>query len=358
MTLNSGAKKAAAAAALWACFASSFPAHAVPVEDVYASSAPLTGDTDEALRNAFADALRGVLVKATGHLAAGRDSALLARFDDPSRLVQQYRRDPAGRLWAQFDPVAVRRGLEAAGVPVWSDDRPLTVVWLAFDAGGGERDVLGSGGADSPLVTGLRRELAEAADARGVPLVLPLRDSQDLAAVSYADVWGEFTEPVMKASTRYRADAVLIGRARLEPAGMPDVRWTLTVGGERSDWRGNVADGPAGLAEHLAQRLASAPAAAGSAETVVLEVSGLANFDDYGLVLGYLTGLDVIESLEVARLRDDTVAFDLRLRGDSERLARALAVRRIIEPVEASDVAGAGAAAAPSLRYRLGGGAR
>lgn len=355
MTLNFEAKTAAAAVLL-ALLVLSLPARSVPVEGIYASTAPVTGDTDEALRAAFAEALRGVLVKATGRTDAGRDPALLARFGDPSRLVQQYRRDPAGRLWAQFDALAVRRGLEAAGLPVWSEDRPLTIVWLAFDAGGGERDVLGSGGSDSPLVTALRRELTVAAEARGVPLVLPLRDSQDLAAVSYADVWGEFSEPVMKASARYRADAVLIGRARLVPAGMPDVRWTLTAGGERSDWRGNIADGPAGLAEHLAQRLASAPAAAGGTEeVVVLEVRGLASFDDYGLVLGYLTGLDVIESLEVARLRDDAVEFDLRLRGDRERLVRALAVRRIVEPVEGSDASAAGASAASFLRYRLGG---
>jgi hypothetical protein len=173
--------------------------------------------------------------------------------------------------------------------------------------------------------------------------------------VSFADVWGDFVEPVVKGSARYQADAVLIGRARLFPAGMPDVRWTLLAGGERAEWRGGIADGPQGLADRLAQRLASA--ATPEAGTTRLAVSGISTLDEYGLVLGYLKGLDVIESLDVAGIADESIDFDLRLRGDRERLVRALAVRRVVEPVAdpsaGADIPGT-ASGEPVLRYRLG----
>lgn len=324
------------------------PAGAVRVPDLYAESVPVADDSAGARQAAFAEALRRVLVKVSGRSATAGDAALLGRFADPAALVQQFRRDGAGMLWVQFDPVAVRRGLEAAGVPVWGDDRPLTAVWLAYDNGAGERDVLSGAGPDGSAAAALRQDVLRSAQARGAPVVLPLRDSQELAAVAFADVWGDFTAPVSAASARYQADAVLIGRARLFPPGMTDVRWTLLAGGERADWRGSVADGPQGLAERLSQRLA---AGGGNPQLLRLAVSGISTLEQYGAVLAHLQGLDVTQSLAVARVDGDAVTFDLRLRGDREQLGRALAAGRLIEPVGEA----AGEFSGADLRYRLAG---
>lgn len=324
-------------------------AGAVRVDGVYAATVPVAGAGADATTAAFTEALRRVAVKATGRAAAGQDPALLGRFGDVTALVQQYRRDAGGGLWVQFDPVAVRRGLEAAGYPAWGEDRPLSVVWLAYDAGDGERDVLGSSGAETTAAGALRRELLAAAEARAVPVVLPLRDSQDLAAAGFGDVWGDFPETVARASGRYQADAILVGRARLFPPGMTDVRWTLFLGGERAEWRGGVADGPAGLAERLGQRLGAAGDVGG---TVRLAVEGVASFEQYGALLAYLQGLDVVEGVTVAGARGSAVDFDLTLRGDRERLEKALAVRRVVEPVAADP--GVGPSAPGALRYRVG----
>jgi hypothetical protein len=322
-------------------------ARAARVDDVFAQIVPAPNAGPEATRAAFTDALRRVLIKATGLDAAGSD-AVVARFGDPATLVQQYRRDGSGNLWAQFDPAAIRRGLVEAGLPVWGEDRPLTAVWLAYDTGSGERDVVAAAGGDGPTAVGLRAELLAAAAARAVPVVLPLRDSQELGVVSSADVWGEFTDPVVKASARYQADATLIGRARLFPAGSaPDVKWTLLAGGERADWRGGIADGPRGLAERLVQRLGSGAVTTAAAR---LEVTGITSLDGYGEVLSYLQSLDVIESVSVAGLSGATVSFDLALRGERDRLVRALAARRILEPSPPA-VSGSDA-----LRYRLASG--
>ena len=324
------------------------PVGAARVADIYAESVPVADQSPEATRAAFAEALRRVLVKATGKAAAGQDAAVISGLGDPAGLVQQFRRDAPGSLWARFDAAAVRRGLDAAGLPVWGEDRPLTAIWLAYDTGAGVRDVLAAAGADTDAAAALRNELLRAARARGVPVVLPLRDSQELTAVTHADVWGDFTGPVTQASARYQADAVLIGRARLSPPGMTDVRWTLLVGDERVEWRGGIADGAYGLAERLSQRMVPAQVGAGGG-TAHLAVSGITTLDQYGLVLGYLQGLDLVASLSVASIDADTVAFDLRLRGNEAQLSRALAVRRLIEPVAAAGPA----VAAPALNYRL-----
>lgn len=339
---------------LFACGLFAASARAVRVDDLYSASVPLADGSAEATRAAFGEALRKVLVKVTGQAGAGEDPGVMNQFGDPEAMVQQFRRNGAGSLWAQFDSVALRRRLEGAGLPVWGQDRPATMVWLAYDTGGGERDVLASGGTDTPVAADLRRGLLGAAEARGVPIVLPLRDSEDLAAVTYADLWGEFTAPVVKASARYQADAILIGRARLFPAGMTDVRWTLLLRDERLEWRGDIAAGPGGLADRLAQRLAWH--GSGDAKVVRFEVTGVRTLDDYGLLLAYLRNLGVIESLQVGYVAADTMIFDLKLRGDRALLVRSLAIGRVVVPTSGSPsgqtVTLAGGPP-PDLTYRL-----
>lgn len=319
-------------------------AMAARVADLYAAAVPAGEGSTAGNAAAFAVALRQVLVKASGRQAAA-ESAVIATFGDPGTLVQQYRRDPAGNLWVQFDPAAVRRGLAAANLPAWSEDRPNTLVWLAYDNGAGDRDIVPGSGGTGPAGA-LREQLLEAAASRGVPLLLPLRDSQELEAPGAADVWGEFTDVIRRASVRYQADVILVGRARLFPTGPADVRWTLLEGTERSDWRGAVADGPGGLAERLAAGVAVAPAGQG---TVALLVSGVQTFDQYGGLLAYLAGLDAVQSVGVADIRGDSLRLDLRLRSDPGQLARLLALRRILEPEAA------GSAADGVLHYRLAG---
>jgi hypothetical protein len=357
MILISGARASAVAAAfiLHGLALLFQTATAARVDDVYSATVPVAGASPGATAAAFAEALRRVLVKVTGRASAGADAVLLERFGDPAALVQQFRRDGAGQLWARFDPGALRRVLQAAGVPAWGEDRPMTIVWLAYDTGTGERDVLSSGGPDTLAASSLRRGLLEAASASAVPVVLPLRDSQELASVTYADVWGEFSEQVVRASERYRADALLLGRARLFPAGMQDVRWTLLAGDERLEWRGGVADGPRGLAERLALRLAVAPGA--DAGTVRLAVSGITSMDQYGSVSGYLRGIEVIESLAVTAVATDTMVFEIALRGSRDQLARSLALRSLLEPAAPDSVGIAPLPGpAPDLRYRLASG--
>jgi hypothetical protein len=329
------------------------------VQGLYAATVPLADGSTESLKAAYAEALRRVLVKVTGRRDSG--ARLAGQFTDPQRIVQQYRRDAAGTLWVQFDPAAIRRGLDSAGEPVWADERPTTLVWLAFDAGAGDRDILGSEAAARPdkparsdVATELRQELVRVATDRGVPLVLPLRDSQDLAAVEFADVWGDFSDRVLQASRRYQPDAVLVGRARLFPAGMPDVRWTLHQGSERLEWRGTVADGPAGLAERFAERLAIAGTAD---QDVLLAVTGISSFDGYGQVIEYLRAIDLVESLDVPYVTDDALICRLRVRGGPVQLTQALALGRLLQPEDAVPAIDIPVAAQmPDLAYRFAGG--
>jgi len=311
-------------------------ARATSVSGLYGAVVNLDNGASAPSRDNFDEALSWVLVKVTGFSEAESAAARARLFPNSSSLVQRYSLLPDEQVQIDFDPVAVRKVLDGAGMPVWGSDRPLVAVWLAVDSGGGQRYILsgGSGGGSSSqddAEDDLRVAVEDIADSRGLPIVLPLVDAQDLSRVSFSDLWGDFRDPVVQASQRYGAEAVLIGRARSMSLDAQGVRWTLVAGGEQAAWQGNVLSGPAEAAAFLARRLATYADSAGS---LLLRVTGVDDMDKYGQLVSYFRSLNIVESTGVSRVDGDSVEFELVVRGDAKRLATALNGSRLIVPVK------------------------
>ena len=293
------------------------------------------------LEQAFAAALAQVVVKVTGQRLVAIE-ARLPLLGDPAAMVEQYRSVAPGRLSVGFDAVALRKALDAAELPVWSEERPATLIWLAVDAGRGQRTIVSAAEEEDQPAAGsgvLQQEqaaartlLLDAASARGLPVVLPLVDGEDLSRVNFADLWGDFTDPVLEASRRYRADAVLIGRARGADPTSSSVRWSLLLGDQRLDWNGTVASGPEEAADRLAAQLAAGP---GAARALLVAVDGVADLATYGKVTRYLSGLSNVELCEVLEVDGQRVVYSLTVRGDANQLMRVIALQRLLQPVDA-----------------------
>lgn len=308
------------------------PAQAARVDNLYGATVEMPAGARNSMNAAFDLALAEVLVKVTGQPGAG-DAAVRKALPSGASLVQQYSRLPENRIRAQFDPRAIRKALDSAGLPVWGEDRPLVAVWLAADAGGGRRVLLSSESssefdAADPLQP-VREAVTDTAERRGLPVVIPLMDAQDLSLVSFTDVWGDFRTPVMQASERYRAEAVLIGRTRnLDP--LEDrVRWSLTMGADQVSWEGDAASGPARAAEYLAQRFATTASSADSLRVLIKNVDSL---EKYGQLKRYFASLNIVEEATLARVNGTELEFDLVVRGDQQRLERSLERNASLQP--------------------------
>ncbi len=330
---------------LLAVAAAGAPAHAARVDNLYAAQVPMPSGSG-GLQKAFDAALSQVLVKVTGRRAAGANPELVAATSDASRYVQQYQIDANNEVWVRFDEVALRRALDGVGASLWGTERPATLVWLVIDDGSGRRRLLGAERGADPAINDpfqasaedeqlvlVREQLLAAADQRGVPLLLPLADSEELASIPLRDIWGGFTESLVEASTRYSPDAVLVGRARAAMSGELEVRWTLLLADERFNWDGDLASGPDDVADFFAGRLATS---AGSPSEILLSVDDVTSLDGYGRLSAYLENLDLVDELAVDRVREDRVVFRLKIRGDTDRLMRSIALQRILQPIDSS----------------------
>ena len=311
------------------------PANAIEMTSLYTARVPLDPEENDPRAAAYRTALQDVLLRVSGS-ATGSDPELFDQlFPNPTSYVVQYRPGPDDTLFVSFDGEAVEDVLRRNGQPVWGSDRPLTLIWLAVDWGQGEREILG---ADDPERTDdeartidrnrlLRQRVLDIAERRGLPVAFPLLDTEDLARVTFPDIWGGFDELVLDASQRYEADSVLIGRVRAESSQRN--RWVWHFGSDVQSWNGE----PELVMSLIADQLAAEFAIGGDSvlESVALTVSGINSVDAYGSVQRLLANINVIETFTVTEVDGDRIEYRVSAHGGAERLARALQLAGLVE---------------------------
>jgi hypothetical protein len=299
------------------------PAWSARPEGLYAAEVAYQGKQE----SAFRDALAQVLVKLTGRRDLGSYAELGPLLDSAASYVQQYRSPAPDRLWVSFDGGSLSNRLAELGLPVWGDERPTTLLWLAVDAGGGRRFVVPAEPENADEAR-LAREAKEAAEARGLPLVMPIMDAEDRGKASFAEVWGGFDDAILAASERYGVDNVLVGR--LSAGDFDRGRWTLLSADAGERWTGGVGEAVNRAADQNAQRYAVV--ASGTRGTVQLTVGGLDSVEDYGRVSRFLGNLTAVGSLAVERVEGEQIVYRVGLRGDVATLDQAIRLGGLLAP--------------------------
>ena len=321
---------AVSAACLIAIGGTPLEANAVEVENLYTVTVPYDRRANDAERQSNELALAQVLLRITGSDTEARAADIRDLFPDPRRYVLRWRPGSDGTRVVSLDGPAIEAVLRQAGLPVWGSDRPLTLVWLAVDWGQGNRtivasdeaivssDVLGAG--DQTESEPLRERVLAAAERRGLPMLFPLLDSEDLAQVSFSDIWGGFDETLLTASRRYGAQAVLVGRVRA--GSIASTRWSYYSAAQRLEWSGPPEDVLGELADVFAQQFAYSGSA--RVESVRLTVSGVDTVTGYGRVQQLLDSLNVIDGYRLDTVNGADLRYVVDVQGGSERLATAL----------------------------------
>jgi hypothetical protein len=300
--------------------------------------------------------LAEVLVKVSGRRDAAQVKGVAQAISHPAKFLQQYRyralsdeqREQAlqeaaldGVVGAEpqivlfrFDHAAVDKLLRDNGLPVWGATRPSTLAWLAVQDEG-QRYLLGSDSSEPA-----RELLTREARRRGLALLLPLMDLQDQQALPFADVWGGFRDPILRASARYRTESILIGRMYRTTGGEWQAQWTLLESGQTQSWAAAGAlpvevidEGVSGAIEVLASRYA--PVAGEQSGLMPLTIVDVRTLRDYARVTQYLESLQQVEHVQVSRVEADQVTFELDVEGGPEAIAQTIALGHVLQPYQA-----------------------
>jgi hypothetical protein len=288
---------------------------------------------------AMKEALRAVLLKLSSDRNAATGTEIARLLEEVRDYVQhlQYREVVTGplpglKLWVQFDRKALDKGLRESQLPLWDQDRPSVLIWLMV-AEEGARRLIGAGDPAGYIDT-----LQNRAAARGLPVFLPLLDLEDEIRVNIDEGDDGLNERVFAASSRYGADAVLLGHLTRLPGGGFQAQWSLSLPGRILAWsvQGERPEPvlEAGIDE-LIDRLATpvgsvAPAKAGG---LALIVEGVYNLDHYERVQHYLKSLREIKSVTVKQIEPERIVFLVAARGGSEAVAEAIAKGDVLQPL-------------------------
>lgn len=299
---------------------------------------------------AFRQALRQVLVKVTGRRRFADATPIDSLVENAQGFVQQYQlrtveagfgetgaREP--RLWTRFDEEAVGRLLREAGLTVWSSPRPPVLVWLATE-NDGSMLTAGSEGSEATVEV-LRRGAAS----RGVSMILPLLDLQDLTLAGAPELWVEAEERIRAASERYRPGSILIGR--IERGVFWEARWSLLLPGAAQRWTTDgdvldlvVDDGFQEAIDALASHSTSAVPPEKGGAAIAVSVSGVHDFTAYVRTVRYLESLGEVESVDVLAVVSGRVRLGLKLRTGVAGLRELIALGSTLAE-DAGDAGGA-----------------
>ncbi len=257
----------------------------------------------------YPDAMREVLVRATGRRDAATDPALAALVTDAARYVTSSHATGDGAVQVVFDGPSIERQIVAAGRSVWDAERPFTIVVLSPPP---------TGAADDAAL----QSLEEIAEGRGLPVTLvPM-------AVTDADGHPLSGDALLTNAQRLGGDAVLLGRADpAAPAG--SWQWTLLTGFSTESWNGTLDDGINGAADALARvQGGSLPLVE---EDAAVQVTGVSTLADYAAVERMLADLPGVRRSGLVQADGATATFSVLIRGGAQAIERALADSRRLQ---------------------------
>lgn len=318
-------------------------ARAATVDWLYDVDVPVADQSAEVRATAFRQALLVALKRITGLNEVPTNAAVTSALEAPQRYYVEYRYREADNpvigalppkvpmLSVRFAQNAIQKLVADAGLPLWSSNRPTTLVWVAV-TDGPNRTVLGVNDRN-PLLNSVRTHARE----RGLPLVVPAMDLDDQSAASVGAVSGGVTPAIEQASERYKADQILVGRATRGANDAWVADWKLSQPGNETAFRFDSPNADAAGAAVVDRLVADLVAryvvvGGGNQERLQIRVDGITDVAQYGALLKYLGRLEFIDSVQIEEVSTNVVLLSLQTRTPWDRLRDLLALDGRLAP--------------------------
>lgn len=325
---------------------------AIEIDDLYRSDILVSSQSASDRRAAIKDGLQQVLVKVSGNSKILQDASITNSIKHASDLLQKYEyslyendfNEEQIQIHLEFDPQGVNRLLKQANQSIWGRNRPFVIAWVI--------DEDAQPASQSVTDIKLQRLLAHNLDQRGIPLIQPILDLQELDQIDrlkrgYAD-WNYLQD----ISKRYGSDITLI--IKLTPMGGHDWRsqWSLLLGEHWQNWdlKGPdlavlfhqgvdlLGDALAGQYQNQADK---------DNKLVTLVINNVDSVSNYIKINQYLTGLSSIQQVRVVSVYSDTITYELVIDASEQSLVQTFASGQLLASV------GHGLTYSNILHYRL-----
>ncbi len=363
----------------------SFNVSAVMVKDLYSVNVAVDDQTDESRKLGIQRAFQQLLIKVSGYQDVLINPALMSASQNAERYLQgfSYQQDNFdGQIYLQawFSKALVVPLVKRAKMPIWGENRPLLINWLAiepidnmeigrFDIArlieyaqtvndrlrdpesvqgvAKSIDFVNSSEAvisETPVVRKERLMVSEqvpelqkrfnrAFSERGLPVLWPMHDLEDQSTLPLNQLWWLATDSIKIASQRYQADATLAGKLNLATTGKWQYEGVLLHNGEQQNIV-TEGDSPmlaltlatADISRFFANQFAIKSDPMNGRSGIRVSVTQINNFTDYSQVLNYFKRITGVRLVEVAQVNQNTVQLFLSLEGSWDKVQRIISL--------------------------------
>lgn len=312
---------------------------------MYEIKLPVRSQDKQIRRAAFEQAFIEVLVRVSGNSEVVTELNIKAA----SKYVQQYRYLPVPKdetsavpvmlsmsqpkhlLWVQFNQGLMQKLLRDNALPVWGQQRPGMLVWIAV-RDGRNRYVLRD--QDQSVI---KAAVEKEAKRRGIPLIWPKFDAEDQDKVLFADLWGSFWSAISSASERYGGGAVLVGRMNWLK-GSWQVNWSMELAGQSQSWQLTgknlpllMANGIDTATNNVSRRFAVLENI-GNDGQIIVQINGVTHVNNYAKASRYLASLAPVKNVFATQVEGDSVRFNVDMTGNQDDLQRLIALGKTLVP--------------------------
>lgn len=299
------------------------PVFAQQQSDLYHTEVQLTG-SEKAESLAKKEGLVNVLVKVSGQQTIADNEVVKKALTQSDRYVTQMSfvdYDDAPRaMKLGYNSKMVLSLLTQAEVGIWETPRKSVLIWIVNEYNY-QRSIIWEQSNNS-LITRIK----DAANERGLPVMFPVGDFDDVTSIEIPDLWGNFKKPIADASERYNPQAILVVKVRGNSS-----TWTLfdstpqylvTTSKKSIEGRASgsvqLADMVNEVSDYFAKTYTKNLAAVAS-ESETVSIKGIHTTRSFFTIEKQLQQMNSVASVQVNTAQGDKVTYTLSLLGDYQQ---------------------------------------
>lgn len=221
-----------------------FSAAVLGMEDIslYSASVPVLSQSIDERTEAAKEGLKQVITKLTGTSSVIESNPdIKQELQRAAYYLQSFNYQLASISASQhtlnlyFNPHDIDYLLAKESIPIWHGKRPTLLLWLTYQDAGSDQII------SDDTVDELLPQLSAYAAQRGLPLVLPLMDTQELSYISERNPKEIPLASFEALSKRYVYDALLVGYL-VQADKRWQGRWTLVNKNTVLEWEETGSD--------------------------------------------------------------------------------------------------------------------
>lgn len=309
------------------------------IPDLYGINIPVASQGDDEREQALKDAFRQVIVKVSGFSEVLGKAPIKKELKNADNYVRSYsyssiKDSSAFMLHVEFSPSLLQPLLKQAGFTPWTSARPTMLVWMVVRDAKKPPILI-----DQNSTHVVAKIFRQAAVARGIPLIFPMGDIDEITSTQTDSIIAENSEALLKPSMRYAPDVFVLIDVFIHTANSVEIHWLFVNGGDRlsgSEQNTSFAAGIDASVNSLADTLAhSARFSTTKTNYITLQVTDLTGASDYQAIMRYLKHLNGVVSVQLLDVTTNEANFQIAAKISEAELKKEIGFSSLLESVTA-----------------------